>query len=326
MSEHIGGKGSGASSSSEFLRAYRTGIVAGANASYQNIPKKAAKSYATTADLLEARNQRGVLADLSSVIITQSTCPPGPPGPVPPLVYVSNNVFATLPGIPTLLDIRGITYTNDGVYVSSYSQRAVISVSTMQPIINNMVLPGALMQSQIDGKVYVFDDGRGQLIQKTIGGLGSTVFASGFEPQTRTGIAQDNLGNFYIAGYYLYKVTPLGVVSILSALNCRGITYASDGNLYVTTPSRNGIWRFNTSGQGVKIVDTLEYYYGIIQANDGYLYIGSDYGIFRLSLDGVITEFSPELRNISVRHIAQGTNENFYTAAYFPRISQIVVR
>lgn len=323
MSEHIGGKGSGASSSSEFLRAYRTGIIAGANASYQTIPKKAAKSYATTTDLLEARNQRGVLADLSSVIVTQSTCPPGPRGPIPPLVYVSNNVFATLPGPPTLPDIAGITYTNDGVYVSSSSQRAVISANTLQPIINNMGSPGAIMQSQIDGKVYVFDIGRRQLIQKTIGGLGSTVFASGFEPQTGRGIAQDNLGNFYITGGYLYKVTPLGVVSILSPFNCTGITYASDGNLYVTS-SLNGIWRFNTNGQGVKIIDNYEYYYGIIQANDGYLYVGTSYGIYRLSLDGELTLFSRAMS--IVVSLTQGADENFYTSRGYTNVLQIVVR
>jgi len=89
---------SGALSSSEFLRAYRTGILAGANATYSTIPKKVAKSYSTTNELLLAQNQRGVVDDLSPLVNVGFFCPTVPiPIEYRPLRSVSANFFASIP-------------------------------------------------------------------------------------------------------------------------------------------------------------------------------------------------------------------------------------
>ena len=89
---------SGALSSSEFLRAYRTGILAGANATYSTIPKKVAKSYSTTNELLLAQNQRGVVDDLSPLVNVGFFCPTVPiPIEYRPLRYVSANFFESIP-------------------------------------------------------------------------------------------------------------------------------------------------------------------------------------------------------------------------------------
>ena len=114
QNSQVGGKTVGAISSSEFLRAYRTGILAGANASYSTIPKKVGKSYPTSKDLLEAQNQRGVLEDLSSLVITDSVCTVYIPGQYKPLEFVAANLITSIPS-----GEGSISYNNTGnLYVT----------------------------------------------------------------------------------------------------------------------------------------------------------------------------------------------------------------
>lgn len=318
MSEHIGGKGSGASSSSEFLRAYRTGIVAGANASYQTIPKKAAKSYATTTDLLEARNQRGVLADLSSVIVTQSTCPIVYTGPHRPLEYVSTNLYATLSA-----GNNGIAHVNTGTqYVTTPANNSLYSVGPYQQILTGLSTPTGIIQSLIDSKVYITNAGNGSLISRTIGGIGySTIIPSGLG--AATDLTQDNSGNFYVSGPTVLKVNPSMSISSITPLSSTGIAYASDGNIYVTTTTY-GVYRLDTSGNGNRIYNTTSPLYGITQANDGNLYICGPTSIIRMNLSGQVTTFAPFTE--TPYRITQGTDENFYVTATSGNVYQIVVR
>jgi len=318
MSEHIGGKGSGASSSSEFLRAYRIGVLAGANASYSNIPKKAAISYTTAADLLEARNQRGILADLSSILVTESTCPvPYIPGQHRDLVYVSTNLdYANLsPGS------NGIAYTTDGVYATVTNFGTLRSIDGYYNVRSGLRNPNGVMQSLIDGKIYITSTVYGTLISVTIGGLGySTVVPSGLTGAN--GITQDNSGNFYVSGNAVYKVTPSATVSTISPLVSTGITYASDGNLYVTTPTY-GVYQLNTLGAGTNIYSTTTPLYGITQANDGNLYICGPSSILRMDLSGQVMNFAPLT---GAYGITQGADENFYITATSGPVYQIVVQ
>lgn len=341
MSEHIGGKGSGASSSSEFLRAYRAGVLAGANASYQTIPKKAAKSYTTAADLLEARNQRGVLADLSSVIVTKSTCPVVYTGPHRPLEYVSTNRYSSLPSGSTC-----IVYVNTGdLYVGNFTAnlRGIYAINPFRPIVTGFPgIPISMMQSHIDGKVYTMTS-TGDFISYTIGGIGyTTLFSSTITGAL--GITQDNLGNFYftntIAGPVgeIYKISPpyssASKIGIVSGEAPSGITYASDGNLYVITLTTRKVYRFSTAGVGQLLCNTgIQNQYGIIQANDGNLYIGGVFQIGRVTLAGVSTTFANV--NFHIYGMTQGADENFYVSSigygpptyeYDPSVYQIVVR
>lgn len=317
MSEHIGGKGSGASSSSEFLRAYRTGVVAGANASYQTIPKKAIKSYTSAADLLEAQNQRGVLADLSSILVTESTCPVVYTGPHRPLEYVSTNLYATLSA-----GNNGIAHVNTGTqYVTTPANNSLYSVGPYQQILTGLSTPTGIIQSLINSKVYITNAGDGSLISRTIGGLYySTVVSSGLTGATD--LTQDNLGNFYVSGPTVLKVNPSLTITSISPLPSTGIAYASDGNLYVTTATY-GVYRLDTSGNGNRVYNTTSPLYGITQANDGYLYVCASSSIIRMNLCGQVMNFVslPEAYGIT-----QGTDENFYVTGTSGNVYQIVVR
>jgi hypothetical protein len=346
MSEHIGGKGSGASSSSEFLRAYRIGVLAGANASYTNIPKKTALSYATSDDLLEARNKRGVLADLSGIIVTDCKCPVVNPGPTQ-LEYVSTNIFAQFLSNPICW-----AYINTGDMYFASSVGGSTGIWALNPlgqvrfISETNFVPGVMIQSLIDGKIYTVSS-TGDFYSYTIGGFGFTFLTgSGIIPPRA--ITQDNLGNFYIISTFLnsiYKVTPSFSVSVLSSVSQpTGITYASDGNLYVTT-NFGQIYRFTTSGNGILFFEGSNSGYptgGIIQANDGNLYVScfvlsasfNGMVVFRITLTGILTYFGPITSDGAQGDfptILQAIDENFYlpgvgNAGGAGNIYQIVVR
>jgi len=338
MSEHIGGKGSGASSSSEFLRAYRAGVLAGANASYQTIPKKAAKSYTTAADLLEAQNQRGVLADLSSVIVTKSTCPVVNTPQHQPLEYVSTNLFSSIPN-----ESRCIIYVNTGdLYYTPLFSPGMYAVKPFRQVLD---IGGGyilyMMQSMIDGKVYIvtYNGGFLSLVSYTIGGIGYTTLISNILPPSIYGITQDNLGNFYITAGYgeIYSIKPpyssASMIGMVSGQYLSGITYASDGNLYVVTMYGGKVYRFSTAGVGQLLCNTgIVTQRGIIQANDGNLYICGDRKVVRVTLAGVVTDFATF--EPYATGITQGANENLYittTSALsgnvlIANVYQIVVR
>jgi hypothetical protein len=341
MSEHIGGKGSGASSSSEFLRAYRIGVLAGANASYQTIPKKAALSYATTSDLLESRNKRGVLADLSGIVSTDCKCPTVPTGPTPPLVYVSTNNFAQLPA-----ETQSITYVNTGdIYVSPFSSGfGIYALNPYRQILSGITLVNRMMQSLIDGKIY-FVTSADEFLSYTVGGIGyTTLIGYSISLTSTTGITQDNLGNFYITTFFgsiLKIASPYSSVQQIAVGRpfLRGITYASDGNLYVLSYAGGEpatCWRYNVNGVG-ELFFTFPGVFaltGILQANDGNLYIsgffydnrtGISYNVARLTLTGEFTYFVASIGSEPM-DIIQGADENFYLPAVNSTVYQIVVR
>lgn len=340
MSEHIGGKGSGASSSSEFLRAYRIGVLAGANASYQNIPKKSALSYATATDLLESRNKRGVLADLSGMIATDCKCPTKYTGPHTPLVYVSTNIFASLPVNGDCL----ITSINTGeLYcVNSFlSPNILCSVKPFRQILTGLGTgTTGLTQSLIDGNIYMVDAFLDTFISYTIGQIGTTVISNSLFHNAFGGIAQDNSGNFYMVGQsgIIIKVTLPDTVIELSRLTTglTGVTYASDGNLYASTSSTTGgIYQISTDGtSAIRIPFNNNVPYGylssLIQANDEYLYIcGPNNTITRMNLSGEQISTFTTLSGMDTDRIpysiTQGINENLYVSDS-NTIYEIVVR
>lgn len=329
MNERIGGKGSGASSSSEFLRAYRISVLAGANASYKTIPKKLALSYPTTTDLLESRTQRGVLADLSGIVATDCKCPVTyTPGQYAPLEFVSINLYAEFSGRGGFLPIRyintGELYFTDPFNPSSGGNSGLYSAKPFRQILTELSFPFNFLQSINDGKIYIAEAFSGRLLSYTIGGLGTTIVLSSSLIERASGITQDNFGNLYVSTGFggIVKITLPNTVSTLYAtpLEIRSITYGSDGNLYVIT-NFDGIWRFATNGSGGNPVYSPpldDSYNDLIQANDGYLYVcGPRQNITRMNLSGGnISTFVPDWPpggGFPVR-ITQGANENLYVS------------
>jgi hypothetical protein len=110
----IGGKGGSATSSSEFLRAYRLGVLAGANASYSKNPRK---DYLNTAeDVIDQIEGAGAIAALRTLAVTTNPFAPPPPNAIPPLVYSSNNVWS-IQSIP----LAGIATLSDNIYSFFFS-------------------------------------------------------------------------------------------------------------------------------------------------------------------------------------------------------------
>ena len=320
----------GAISSSEFLRAYRTGILAGANASYSTIPKKVGKSYPTSKDLLEAQNQRGVLEDLSSLVITDSVCTVYIPGQYKPLEFVAANLITSIPA-----GQGNISYNNTGNLYVTNSTNNVYSVgrtpgSVATPLTTIGLLSNAygIMQSQIDNTVYIVNSGNGSILKNTVLGVSYLVNPSASLVGMQE-IAQDYLrGNFYVTrSSGLRQVSSTGtVVSFGGTTNYTGTEYATNDNLYGTTT--NGIYQINiTTGVSSQVYSNINLTGGMIQANDGYLYVTStQYGgsVIQVSLTGSATPFAVGLAT-TPQSITQGSEEYLYVSCQNGNIYQIVV-
>ena len=178
----------------------------------------------------------------------------------------------------------------------------------------------------------------GNFISYTIGGIGYTTLISNILPQDIYGITQDNLGNFYISARYgeIYSIKPpyssASMIGMVSGQYLSGITYASDGNLYVVTTYGGKVYRFSTAGVGQLLCNTgIVTQRGMIQANDGNLYICGDRKVVRVTLAGIVTDFATF--EPYATGITQGANENLYitTSALsgnvlIANVYQIVVR
>jgi len=330
QNSQVGGKTVGAISSSEFLRAYRTGIVAGANASYSTIPKKVGKSYATSKDLLEAQNQRGVLEDLSSLVITDSVCTVYIPGQYKPLEFVAANLITSIPP-----GEGSISYNNTGnLYVTNSTNnvysvgRTPGSVATPLTTIGLLSIAYGIMQSQIDSAVYIVNLGSGSILKNAGVGVSYLVNPSASLVGMQT-IAQDYLrGNFYVTkASGLQRVTPTGTVTPFGGTTIyTGTTYATNDNLYGTTST--GLHQINiTTGVSSQLYLNTNLTGGIIQANDGYLYVTStQYGgsVIQVNLTGSATPFAVGLATIP-QSITQGSEEYLYVSCANGNLYQIVV-
>ena len=322
---------SGALSSSEFLRTYRTGILAGANASYSTIPKKVGKSYSTTNELLLAQNQRGVLEDLSSIVKTTSVCTVYIPGQYAPLKFVMTNLITSIPSGQGSISYNNtgnlyVTNTTNNVYSVGRSPGSVATPLTTIGLLSNAF---GIMQSQIDNTVYIVNNGNGSILRNA--GVGVTYLVN---PSTSLvgmqTIAQDYLrGNFYVTkSSGLQKVTPTGTVtSFGGTTNYTGITYATNDSLYGTTT--NGIYQINIiTGASSQVYSNINLTGGIIQANDGYLYVTSgQYGgsVIQVSLTGSGIPFAVGLASYP-QSITQGSEEYLYvSSSQNGNIYQIVV-
>jgi len=329
QNSQVGGKTVGAISSSEFLRAYRTGLIAGANASYSTIPKKVGKSYPTSKDLLEAQNQRGVLEDLSSLIITDSVCTSYLPGQYEPLKFVMTNLITSIPAGQGSISYHNsgnlyVTNSTNNVYSVGRSPGSVATTLTTIGLLSNAY---GILQSHIDNTVYIVNSGNGSILKNTVLGVSYLVNPSA----TLVGmqrITEDYLrGNFYVTrSSGLREVSSTGTVVLFEPTNYTGIAYSTNDNLYGTTT--NGIYQINI------ITDTSSQIYsntnltgGIMQANDGYLYVTStQYGgsVIQVSLTGSATPFAVALAT-TPQSITQDRNEYLYVSCQNGNIYQIVV-
>jgi hypothetical protein len=328
MNSQVGGKATGATSSSDFLRVYRSGILAGANASYQNIPKKAAKSYASTRDLLESQNQRGVLTDLSSLMITESTCPPVPIPPPTPLMYVSttNIIQNAFP------NYGGIAYINNNslFMVDPYVGRFVITYPLNIPNaaitsyeVQSLTNPIRIIQSVLDGYVYILNADR--VIART--GVGDSFLAGQATIATvalpsPTGLTLDyDTGDLYVINYFgaiirLNPATGIEVPFISVDDSLVAVTYAH-GSLYVTGGNTDTIYKVAISTGAVSIFVTGIFATTIIHANDENFYVttrGPPGGMYRITPGGRVSLFVTDnaLDDLYPDAITQGADESFY--------------
>lgn len=329
MNSHVGGKTVGASSSSDFLRVYRAGILAGANASYAYIPKKAAKSYASSHDLLELQNQRGAIEDLSSFMMTSPACPVVPP--LPPLQYVStNNFYATRATTPA-----GLTYANDGfVYMIQYwpefDGNNLYQITAGGATNINFNLRGissitlSLLQSHIDRNFYTLAvDGSIWKIVITDLGIAITAISDPDTISSASCFVEDPIAEVFYVGRA--NGTSSSIVSVPFARGNRetvvyaftssivGITVDSRSTLYIIL--ENGQLWTARAGQTQLLAVDLGLPAGIVLANDNSVYVTSAIGgvgyIFKVTSLGVSSLFTRGNGLIRPTTIIQIANENF---------------
>jgi streptogramin lyase len=328
----VGGKGGGATSSSEFLRAYRQSVLTGANVSYQTIPKKAAT-------ISIDRVQRGVLADLSSYGVSDCGCPLV----LDYLKYVSTTKIYTY--VPPN-SITGIIYANIGdLYLGSIASPT--SIFTIDPD-GSVTQPGVpypgspssvngLYQSLIDGNIYYTTNNANNTgvfgVITTLGYQNLAINLGSALP----GLTQDNVGNFYVTNNAanvgsIYKISPgtWAVSTLVSNIgSCISITYATDGNLYFTRGQTGviGVWRCSPiSGVLKQIYSSTIFAVGIIQANDGLLYISQNNGsIVRMTLDGANVSIFVSGLPTGATRLIQGPDENLYVSSVGSGVYKIVV-
>jgi hypothetical protein len=328
MNSHVGGKAAGASSSSDFLRVYRAGILAGANASYSTIPKKAAKSYASTRDLLEAQNQRGVLADLSSLMITESTCPVIPIPPPTQLTYVSTARIIES-AYPNYGDIAYIN--NDSLYmVDPYVGRFVITYPLNTPNagitsyeVTTLTDPNRILQSILDGYVYILNN-NGDIIRTSVGNniVSDQALVASTVIQSPTGMTLDyDNGDLYVISYVgtIVRLNPsVGtVVQFISVTDSLVAVEYAHGSLYVTGGTVGHIYKIAISTGVVSVFVTEIFATTINHANDENFYVttrGPPGNMYRITPGGIVSLFVTDnaLDELYPDSITQGADESFY--------------
>lgn len=328
------------SSSSEFLRTYRIGVLAGANATYANDPKKAGRSFSTTAELLESFSQVGIIQDLSAIAVTNSTCPfvpppsilpPPPPLPPPtPLVYDSTNYilsssFASQQGVQ-----GGIAYINDNsLYMVSENNPTILTYSLNTPNasiisrdVNNVRFPIAILQSVLDGYVYVLN-ANGTIARTGTGNnfnAGEATFLEDPGLINPVGFTQDyDTGNFYEVGQSgdINLIPPTGgSASLFTTImndSFNGIAYGN-GALYVTSNGTGNIYKVIINTRTVTILVPGIFANTILFANDQNLYVATSLlveAIYSITQDGIVTLFLNQATN-PTDAITQAADESFY--------------
>jgi hypothetical protein len=306
-------------------------VVAGANASYSTIPKKVGKSYSTTNELLLAQNQRGVLADLSEIVMTDSVCGPHSPGQYEALKFVAESLVTSISS-----GQGSISYNNTGNLYMTNSTNNVYAVwhspGSVATTLNITNLSGAygIVQSKINNMVYIVNNGNGSILKEAVLGVSYLVSPSASLVGMQT-ITEDYLrGNFYVTKPSgLQKVTPTGTVTTFGGTtNYTGIAYATNDNLYGTT--LDGIYQINiTTGVSSQIYSNTNLTGGIIQANDGNLYVTSVQNggmVIQVKLTGSAAVFASLQSSVFPQSITQGRDEYLYVSCQNGNIYQIVVR
>jgi hypothetical protein len=184
------------------------------------------------------------------------------------------------------------------------------------------------MQSQIDSAVYIVNLGNGSILKNAGVGVSYLVNPSASLVGMQT-IAQDYLrGNFYVTkASGLQRVTTAGItVSFGGTTNYTGTAYATNDNLYGTTST--GLHQINiNTGVSSQVYSNINLTGGIIQANDGYLYVTSTQysgSVIQVSLTGSATPFAVDLAT-TPQSITQGSEEYLYLSCQNGNIYQIVV-
>lgn len=318
----IGGKGGSAASSSEFLRAYRLGVLAGANASYSNNPKKS--HFNTAEDVIDRIEGAGAIAALGTLAITTNPFIPLPPPPViPPLVYMSNNVWS----FPRVV-LAGISTISDNIYASlGFSVCQVFQNGTYSSI-RTFFSVIRCIYGAYDGYLYV-GDANGYMLKLnpndpltapitiTIGGPIRCIsqWTSSEQLIYSAGTSLKIYNGSTISNFLTLQSTPVGVVLVGS---------------YVYASLENGtlIQIDKTTGTIVLTKTSAPIFTQFVLANDGLIYgVTGNNSVYRITPDDLsittFMTFSDATARLS--GIVQRSDENFYVSSYNGNVYQIVV-
>ena len=231
-------------------------------------------------------------------------------------------------------EITGIAVDPNGTYlfVSAPYDNHLLRIATSQVLTtlsptsasvfaSGFSSPRGIIQAS-DGNFYVLSTQTGLIAQLNSAGVTvSPSWASVLSPRQ---VCQASDGNLYIASGNgtVSQVTLGGQViqpwaTVGGPSDQLGITFANDGNLYVTNIYANTISKISLAGIVTLnwVTTGLNGPAGIYQANDGYLYVTNefDYTITKIGLDGTVTQGWATNLGTGLRYIIQASDGNLYT-------------
>jgi hypothetical protein len=315
----IGGKGGSATSSSEFLRAYRLGVLAGANASYSKNPRK---NYLNTAeDVIDQIEGAGAIAALRTLAVTTNPFAPPPSNAIPPLVYRSNNVWSypriVLAGIATLSDN---IYANFGFSVFQIFQNG--TYSTIRSFFSNI----RCIYGAYDGYLYVGDPSgiwkvnpndpftapiRINTGESTIRCISQ--WTSSEQLVYSAGTSLKIYNGSTISNFLTLPSAPFGVVLVGS---------------YVYASLENGtLIKIDNTSTIILTKTSAPLFTQFVLANDELIYgVTGNKSVYRINPDdlSIITFMTFSDATVSLTGIVQRSDENFYVSATNGRVYQIL--
>jgi hypothetical protein len=315
----IGGKGGSAASSSEFLRAYRLGVLAGANASYSNNPKKS--HFNTAEDVIDRIEGAGAIAALRTLAVTTNPFAPPPSNAIPPLVYRSNNVWS----FPRIV-LAGIATISDNIYASlGFSVCQVFQNGTYSSI---RTFFGVIrcIYGAYDGYLYVGDANGYMLKLNPNDPLTAPITITIGEPIRCISQWTSSEQLIYSAGTSL-KIYNGSTISNFSTLPSAPAGVVLVGSYVYASLSDGTLKKINMTGAIVLTKTSAPLFTQFVLANDGLIYgVTGNNSVYRITPDDLsITTFMTfSDPTATLTGIVQRSDENFYVSSSNGNVYQIL--
>jgi hypothetical protein len=315
----IGGKGGSATSSSEFLRAYRLGVLAGANASYSKNPRK---NYLNTAeDVIDQIEGAGAIAALRTLAVTTNPFAPPPSNAIPPLVYSSNNVWS-IQSIP----LAGIATLSDNIYSFFFSSVFQIFQNGTTSTIRSFFGSIRCIYGGYDGYLYLsvtdsiwkVNPNSRLTIPTTITTGESTIrcisqWTSSEQLVYSAGTSLKVYNGSTTYNFLTLPSAPFGVVLVGS---------------YVYASLQNGtLIKIDNTSTIVLTKTSAPLFTQFVLANDELIYgVTGNKSVYRINPDdlSIITFMTFSDPTVSLTGIVQLSDENFYVSSNNGRVYQIL--